>query len=364
MLFGCQKKSNTSIVVNALVGNNQIKDNLILFDLIEDIQVIDLSNRNDILIDINQVKVVDNYIFLLESYSRKIYRFDLKNNSLIQILNYGNGPKEIREPSKILSNKNNLIVLSKPQSKLFVSDFDGNVTQETKLDFFPSDISIHENSFYFMNGFFERSGNYIKKSDHDINNFKFFGSYPVNNDQMDFAFTGNLQDNLYSFPFGSSIYEMEEKEKVLIQFELENSIKENELFDHRLIKSYLNDFDSPKNFLQKFYLKENQGFFQFSIDNKIEYAVILSSGQFFGTEDFDLKYNPFLIFGQPKDYRNGYFYTILGEKFKEWFLLSKEKDKIIEYYRKNAKILGDYLAILNEDTPPTIIKFRLKQAYL
>lgn len=361
--LGCQEKTYTSIEINPLLGNNNVKDNIRVFDLIEDLQIIGLPQDNNFLLDISQLKVSDNYIFFVEKYARKIYRLELQNNNITPLFNYGKGPGEIQEPSKILIENNKILVLSKPQSKLFFSELNGIISRESKLDFFPSDISIHENSLYFTNGFFEKSGNYIKKSDLDLNKIELFGSYPVKPDQMDFAFSGTLQDNLFAFPFGSNIYEIKNKEELVIQFNLENGIKDDELFDHKLIQSYLNDFNSPKNFLQKFYLKDNQGIFQFSINNRIEYSILLSSGQFFGTEDFELKYNPFLLFGQPKDFRNGYFYTVLGEKFKEWFLLSKEKNKIIEYYTKEIKPLGDYLAELNEDTPPAIIKFRLKESY-
>lgn len=363
IFIGCQNKTNNNFLLNAMVGNNQIKDNLSVFDLIENIEIISTSGKNGELIDIGQLKVFSNYIFMVDSYTKKLYRLDISNNSINQILKYGNGPGEIIEPSKLLLDEDKLLILSKPQSKIFVTDFDGNVFQETNLDFFPSDFSSYENSFYFMNGFFEKSGNYIKRSDFNLINSGFFAKYPVNDSQMDFAFTGNLQDNLYSFPFGSTIYEIKEKEKIRFQFQLDNNIKENELFDHNLIQTYLKDFKQPKNFLQKFFVKENQGFFQFSINNKIKYSILLPSGQFFGTEDFDIKYNPFLVFGQPKDYRNGYFYVIIGEKFKEWFLLSNQKEEIIEFYSKKSKILGEYLSKLEENSSPLIIKFSLKKSY-
>lgn len=362
VFLSCNKKE-TVLQIDPLLGTNDKEDNIDLFHLFDEIKIIRLENVPDSFYDITNLKLSASTFFLIEAFSKNAYKYNLDLNEFEKLFNYGEGPNEIKEVSNILIANNRVFIFSKPQNKLFVADQSGSIKQEIKFNFYPSNISVSNNLFFFQNGFFEKSGYFLKSTDFEFKNFNLHGSYPVISGQQDYKFSGYLNGPYFSYPFDSKIYEIQKGNEILkYDFKSDIFIPKDEIFDHQKVDKYIRDFENPKSYIKEFFIRGEQGFIQFSIKNKIKYAIVLPSGAVLGTDDFNLTFNPFLIVGMPFDFQDGYFYSVIGEKFRDWFLYSEQKIEIIEFYKKENAEVGKYLEIINEDSPPAILKFKLKKS--
>lgn len=361
-IWNCSSKLETT-VIDAELGTNGRKDKIDFFSLFDDFDFFPLPGSNHFSDEIKLLKVSGKDVFYVEKYSGKLFKFDLISKKVHSLLTYGAGPGEIQEVSNIQIFNKTLFVLSKPQNKLLVFSSNGDFLDEKKLGFFPSDFSIHKGNLFFRNGFFEKTGYFLRKTDYDFEKIELVKEYPIINGQTDFAFTGYLQGGYYSFPFDTKIYSVDDpKNKEVIEFSVRNAVPSNEIFDHQTINKYLMDFQNPKNFLGKFILGEKEGFFQFSISNELKYGILLQSNEFLGTEDFLSFGRLFLLLGVPLDYSEEYFYFAMNPNFKDWFLRTDTREEIINYYTSRHRQFADYLMALSEDSPPIIIRFKLKKA--
>jgi len=353
-----EKESPT---LDVLLGSNNSKDNVDLFDLFESFEFFPMNEVNIYSDEVNHIKVVSNYIFFTEKYSGKLFRYNINTDETFALLKYGLGPGEVQEVSGLQVFGNTLFIFSRPQNKLFLYNINGELLFEKKLGFYPSDFSVFNGELLFRNGFFEKLGFYLRRCDIDLEQVEHVGEYPVVAGQTDFEFTGHLFGGYYSYPFSTKIFKVDDNnEKEFIQFSVPNPVPDGELFEHSKIIYYLNDFQNPKNYLRKFILEHNEGFFQFSMNNTIKYAVLLKSNELLGINDFNTAGNLFLLLGLPLDYKEGYFYSTINSRFKEWFSMSEKKDEILTYYYKHNKEFADFLSSISENSPPVIMKFKLR----
>lgn len=360
VILSC-KKNETNLQTDPLLGTNHKKDKIAVFHLFDEIEIIKLENVPNSFYDITDLKLSGSSFFLIETFSKNAYKYNLELQEFEKLFNYGDGPNEIKEVTNLFLASNNLFVFSKPQNKLFVSDLKGSIKKEIKLNFYPSNISVGNNVVFFQNGFFEKSGYFLRTADFEFEKFDFHGRYPVIKGQQDYKFSGYLDGPYFSYPFDSKIFELSNiSEVVKYDFSSDIFIPRNEIFDHQKVDAYLRDFENPISYIKQFFIRDGQGFIQISIKNKIRNVIVLSSGTVLGADDFDLTFNPFLLVGIPFDYQDGYFYSVVGEKFRDWVLLSDKKKEIIEFYKKENDEIGKYLEFMNEDSSPIILKFKLK----
>ncbi|MGY6523368.1 MAG: 6-bladed beta-propeller [Mongoliitalea sp.] len=363
LFWTCSPKMESS-AVDAELGSNGKKDEIDLYALFDDFDFYPLVETNHFSDEIKAIKVTGKEVFFIEKYSGKVFKLNLDSNNFSSLLRYGSGPGEVQEVSTLQIFNDRLFVLSKPQNKIMVFSSNGNLLDEKKLGFFPSDFSLHKGNLFFRNGFFENSGYFLRKADFDFENIDMVEEYPVIKGQMDFAYTGHLQGGYYSFPFDTKIYSIDDtNDKEVIRFLVRNPMPPDEIFDHQKINTYLMDLENPKNYLNKFIYGNKEGFFQFSIDNEIKYGVLLRSNEFYGTNDFLTEGRLFLLLDLPLAYSDGYFYCGMNPRFKDWFLRTDVREKIIAYYQQRNSKFAAFLATLTEDSPPVIIRFKLKGAY-
>lgn len=347
--------------LDALLGSNKSKDNIELFDLFESFEFFPMNEVNIYSDEVSQIKVANNYIFFTEKYSGKLFRYNIDTDETFTLLKYGLGPGEVQEISEFQAFKNILFIFSKPQNKLFLFNLHGELLFERKIGFYPSAFSIYNGELLFRNGFFEKLGFYLRRSDIDLEQVEHIGEYPVLLGQTDFEFTGHLFGGYYSYPFSTKIFKVDENmEKEFINFSLPNPVPDDEVFEHSKIMNYLNDFQNPKNYMLKFILENNEGFFQFSMNNTIKYAVLLKSNELLGINDFNNAGNLFLLLGLPLEYKDGYFYSTINPRFKEWFSMSEKRDEVLTYYHGHNKEFSDFLSGISENSPPVIMKFKLR----
>lgn len=363
LFWTCSPKMESS-AVDAELGSNGKKDEIDLYALFDDFDFYPLVETNHFSDEIKAIKVTGKEVFFIEKYSGKVFKLNLDSNNVSSLLRYGSGPGEVQEVSTLQIFNDRLFVLSKPQNKIMVFSSNGNLLDEKKLGFFPSDFSLHKGNLFFRNGFFENSGYFLRKADFDFENIDMVEEYPVIKGQMDFAYTGHLQGGYYSFPFDTKIYSIDDtNDKEVIRFLVRNPMPPDEIFDHQKINTYLMDLENPKNYLNKFIYGNKEGFFQFSIDNEIKYGVLLRSNEFYGTNDFLTEGRLFLLLDLPLAYSDGYFYCGMNPRFKDWFLRTDVREKIIAYHQQRNSKFAAFLATLTEDSPPVIIRFKLKGAY-
>lgn len=363
LFWTCSPKMESS-AVDAELGSNGKKDDIDLYALFDDFDFYPLVETNHFSDEIKAIKVTGKEVFFIEKFSGKVFKLNLDSNNVSSLLRYGSGPGEVQEVSTLQVFNDRLFVLSKPQNKIMVFSFNGNLLDEKKLGFFPSDFSLHKGNLFFRNGFFENSGYFLRKADFDFENIDMVEEYPVIKGQMDFAYTGHLQGGYYSFPFDTKIYSIDDtNDKEVIRFLVRNPMPPDEIFDHQKINTYIMDLENPKNYLNKFIYGNKEGFFQFSIDNEIKYGVLLRSNEFYGTNDFLTEGRLFLLLDLPLAYSDGYFYCGMNPRFKDWFLRTDVREKIIAYYQQRNSEFAAFLATLTEDSPPVIIRFKLKAAY-
>ncbi|GEM_PF-3587040 len=140
LCLGCKKTNKNIQIINYKVIDivNPIEINI--EELVREYEIIVLETKDEsLLYDIFQLKIIDNYFYILDGSMTSIFIFDHTGNFINKINNIGNGPNEYLKIESFEVDKiNKKIIISDAFSKrIFVYDQEGNQENVIQLNFQP-----------------------------------------------------------------------------------------------------------------------------------------------------------------------------------------------------------------------------------
>lgn len=183
------------------------------------------SNAKNLIGRIDEIKVVDNFIFILDSRKSKgVFMFDLNGKYLRKIGEAGNGPDEYPFPGDIAIDENNkeILVFNGNSRKIYKYNFDGDFLSVIPIKFGGYSINVTGNSdvMVFCQGYTnEHLGEIKNKAFYIINNKGEIISYgpSLSKDfrkvKMTISNKISVKNNdltSYSNKFSDTIYEIKE----------------------------------------------------------------------------------------------------------------------------------------------------------
>jgi len=152
-ISSCQKAKEDEVFekvfLNEQSSNPDIKDYFQKMELVEMI----FDDNEKWIGNIDLYKISLDHLYLLdESQGKKIVKFDLQGNFVLEINSVGDSPDGFNKPSlfSIDESKNEMIVIDRSQFKIFYYDLEFNLLKSEKLEHYLSNISHLNNDEGFL----------------------------------------------------------------------------------------------------------------------------------------------------------------------------------------------------------------------
>lgn len=153
-VIGCKNHMQNINETTIIIGDADWKTSYKLSDVVEDVQIIPLETQDTCLVgECNKITVTDEYIYILDSKSNRLYCFDRKGKFVRNIGEIGRAPNEYLSLRDFCILKNgNIALLDNYPNKLIIYNNLGEVKTVQRLPFCSDALEYLNDSIFVFNG--------------------------------------------------------------------------------------------------------------------------------------------------------------------------------------------------------------------